>query len=122
MKIPKQVIGAPGEPADLGKRSTSVTKSDWLDAAGKSRSKDLAEENLEAFKERARRRPGAPLRLRRLRAADGGLRGDDHGDLDAVGTVVCRARRSQVRRTRSGRRHLVPCHRAARASPSGGGR
>jgi PPK2 family polyphosphate:nucleotide phosphotransferase len=42
---------APGDAADLGNRSTSVTKSDWLDAAGKSRSKDLAEEDLEAFKE-----------------------------------------------------------------------
>jgi PPK2 family polyphosphate:nucleotide phosphotransferase len=55
VKLPKQVIGdlmvAPGDAADLGNRSTSVTKSDWLDAAGKSRSKDLAEEDLRAFKE-----------------------------------------------------------------------
>ena len=42
---------APGDAADLGDRSTSVTKSEWLDAAGKSKSKDLAEEDLEAFKE-----------------------------------------------------------------------
>lgn len=55
MKLPKKVIGdlmvAPGDAADLGNRSTSVTKSDWLGAAGKSRSKDLAEKDLEAFKE-----------------------------------------------------------------------
>ena len=55
MKLPKQVIGdlmvAPGDAAELGNRSTSVTKSAWLDAAGKSRSKDRAEEDLEGFKE-----------------------------------------------------------------------
>ena len=55
MKLPKQVIGeltvAPGDAAHLENRSTSVTKSDWLDAAGKSRSKDLAEEDLKAFRE-----------------------------------------------------------------------
>jgi PPK2 family polyphosphate:nucleotide phosphotransferase len=55
VKLPKEVISdlmvAHGGAADLGKRSTSVTKSEWLDATGKSRSKDLAEEDLEAFKE-----------------------------------------------------------------------
>jgi PPK2 family polyphosphate:nucleotide phosphotransferase len=55
VKLPKKVIGdlmvAPGDGADLGSRSTSVTKSDWLDAAGKPKSKDLAEEDLAAFKE-----------------------------------------------------------------------
>ena len=55
MKLPKQVIGdlmvTPGEAADLGDRSTRVTKSEWLGAAGKSRSKDLAEADLEAFNE-----------------------------------------------------------------------
>jgi PPK2 family polyphosphate:nucleotide phosphotransferase len=55
VKLPKKVISdlmvAHGGAADLGKRSTRVTKSEWLDATGKSRSKEVAEEDLEAFKE-----------------------------------------------------------------------
>lgn len=55
MKLDKQVIEdlrvAPGERADLGNRSTKVTKSPWLDSAGRSASKDLAEEDLAEFKE-----------------------------------------------------------------------
>jgi len=55
VKLPKQVISdlmvVHGDGADLGNRSTSATKSEWLDAAGKSRSKEVAEEDLEAFKE-----------------------------------------------------------------------
>jgi PPK2 family polyphosphate:nucleotide phosphotransferase len=54
VKLPEKVLDdlrvVPGEPADLGNRSTTQTKSEWLDAAGKSMSKDLAEEELEAFK------------------------------------------------------------------------
>ena len=41
----------PGNAADLKDRSTGATKSDWLDLAGKSGAKDLAEEDLGAFKE-----------------------------------------------------------------------
>src|SRR6202041_1225194 len=41
----------PGEPAGLEHRSTTVTKSGWLDAKGKPRSKNLAEEDLAEFKD-----------------------------------------------------------------------
>ncbi len=55
MKLDKGVIEelmvAPGDAADLGHRSTSATKAGWRESTGKSSSKDLAEEDLEAFKE-----------------------------------------------------------------------
>jgi len=55
VKLHKQVIDdlmvTPGEPAGLEHRSTTVTKSGWLDAKGKPSSKDLAEEDLAEFKD-----------------------------------------------------------------------
>jgi PPK2 family polyphosphate:nucleotide phosphotransferase len=42
---------APGAPADLGHRSTKMTKSGWLHPQGVPSPKDLAEEDLEEFKE-----------------------------------------------------------------------
>ena len=54
MKLPKKAVDglvvAAGDSADLTSRSTSVTKDDWLGASAKLKSKDLAEEDLEAFK------------------------------------------------------------------------
>jgi len=47
----EELMVAPGDPADLGHRNTSATKADWRKSSGKSSSKDLAEEDLEAFKE-----------------------------------------------------------------------
>ena len=51
MKLDKGVLEelmvAPGDRADLGHRSTSATKADWRESS----SKDLAREDLEAFKE-----------------------------------------------------------------------
>ncbi len=50
MKLHKKVIVSlavePGHPADLQGRSTRQTKTDWLDADGKSAEKDLAEKDL----------------------------------------------------------------------------
>lgn len=54
MKLNIQVIEdlmvTPGETANLGHRSTKVTKSGWLDAKDSPSQKDLAEEDLEEFK------------------------------------------------------------------------
>ena len=47
----EDLMVAPGEPADLGHRSTKVTKSGWLDAKDAPSPKDLAEKDLEEFKE-----------------------------------------------------------------------
>jgi polyphosphate kinase 2 (PPK2 family) len=55
VKLHKKVIDdlmvALGEPADLEHRSTTVTKSGWLDAKGTPSPKDLAEEDLAEFKD-----------------------------------------------------------------------
>ena len=50
-KVIEDLMVAPGDPADLGHRSTEVTKSGWLDAKDAPSPKDLAEEDLEEFKE-----------------------------------------------------------------------
>ena len=53
MKLHKKVIGnlmvAPGEHADLERRSTSQTKTGWLDSGSKSAQRDLAERDLVEF-------------------------------------------------------------------------
>jgi PPK2 family polyphosphate:nucleotide phosphotransferase len=41
----------PGESADLGRRSTKETSTNWLESIGKSHPRDLAEHDLEGFKE-----------------------------------------------------------------------
>jgi PPK2 family polyphosphate:nucleotide phosphotransferase len=55
VKLNSQVIEnlmvSPGEPADLGHRSTKMTKSGWLDAKDAPSPKDLAEKDLEEFTE-----------------------------------------------------------------------
>jgi PPK2 family polyphosphate:nucleotide phosphotransferase len=55
MKLHKRVIDdlmvTPGESADLESRSTKVTKSGWLHAKDEPSPKDLAEEDLEEFKQ-----------------------------------------------------------------------
>jgi PPK2 family polyphosphate:nucleotide phosphotransferase len=54
MKLKKDVLEElvvkPGEPAGLSSRSTSETKVNWLGAIGRSRPKEVAERDLEAFK------------------------------------------------------------------------
>lgn len=55
MKLPKQVIEQlvvrPGTPADLVRRSTSATGEDWFKPVGQATPKEVAEHDLEAFKE-----------------------------------------------------------------------
>jgi PPK2 family polyphosphate:nucleotide phosphotransferase len=50
-KVIDDLMVAPGDPAGLEHRSTSVTKSGWLDTKGTPSPKDLAEEDLAEFKE-----------------------------------------------------------------------
>ena len=55
MKLPRRVIDelavGPGAPADLEHRSTAETKADWLGQIGHSSSKDVAEHDLDVFKQ-----------------------------------------------------------------------
>jgi PPK2 family polyphosphate:nucleotide phosphotransferase len=55
MKLPPQVIEelmvAPGEPAGLAHRGTSETRYDWLSSTGHAKAADLAERDLEKFKD-----------------------------------------------------------------------
>lgn len=55
MRLPKQVIDeltvAPGGAAGLKRRSTSGTHTDWLGPLGRSHPKDLAEHDLDEFKQ-----------------------------------------------------------------------
>jgi PPK2 family polyphosphate:nucleotide phosphotransferase len=46
----RELAVAPGDDADLAKRSTSHTASDWLGKPGKKDDKEIAESDLEAFK------------------------------------------------------------------------
>ncbi len=50
-RVIEELIVKPGEPAALASRSTSETTTRWLDPAGKLRPRDLAERDLEAFKQ-----------------------------------------------------------------------
>jgi PPK2 family polyphosphate:nucleotide phosphotransferase len=50
-RVIEELIVKPGEPAALASRSTSETTTRWLDPAGKVRPRDLAERDLEAFKQ-----------------------------------------------------------------------
>ena len=45
-----ELMVAPGKPAGLADRSTTTTRTDWLGPVGRSRPKDVAEQDLQAFK------------------------------------------------------------------------
>lgn len=55
MKLPRAVVRElevePGKPAGLAKRSTSTTRADWLGSIGHSHPKEVAEQDLDAFKD-----------------------------------------------------------------------
>lgn len=55
MKLHKRIIDElivhPGQPADLANRSTSDTRANWLGPTGKSSPRDIANHDLEAFRE-----------------------------------------------------------------------
>jgi PPK2 family polyphosphate:nucleotide phosphotransferase len=62
VKLPRSVVHElcvePGQPADLSTRSTSSTRADWLGAMGRSHPKEVAEQDLDAFKTELARTQG----------------------------------------------------------------